>query len=118
MRHNKHKNKLGVDSAHRKALLRNLSISLIEHGKIKSTNSKCKALRGHIERLVTIARVDTVANRRLISSRINNKEAVQKLFNDVAPKFKGRPGGYTRINKLADGRVGDHAKMSYISFVE
>ena len=118
MRHNKHKNKLGMDPAHRKALIRNLSISLIEHGKIKSTNSRCKALRGHIERLITIAKVDTIANRRLVFSRINNRAAVKKLFTDVAPKFKGRPGGYTRINKLADGRVGDNAKVSYISFVE
>lgn len=117
MRHSKYKYKLGLNPAHRKSLLRNLSVSLIDHGKIKTTSAKCKALKSYIEKLVTIAKIDSIANRRLVFSRINSHKAVKKLFGDVAPKFRERAGGYTRIVKLADGRVGDHAKMSYISFV-
>lgn len=118
MRHSKHKYKLGVVPSHRKSLMRNLAISMIEHGKIKTTQTKCKALRPYVEKLVTIAREDSVQNRRLAFSKLNNKEAVAKLFNDVGPKFKERNGGYTRIVKLADGRVGDASKMGFISFVE
>jgi large subunit ribosomal protein L17 len=118
MRHQKHKLKLGVKPAHRKAMLKNLAAQVIEHGKIKSTHARCKALRSYVEKLVTIAKVDSVANRRLVFSRVEDKAAVQKLFAEVAPKFKERQGGYTRIMKLADTRVGDGAQMSYISFVE
>lgn len=118
MRHQNHKYKLGVNPAHRKSLMRNLSSDLIDHGKIKTTQAKAKALRIYVEKLVTLAKEDTVANRRLAFARLNNKNAVTKLFTDLAPKFKNRPGGYTRIVKLADGRVGDGAKMGYISFVE
>jgi large subunit ribosomal protein L17 len=117
MRHQKHKYKIGNGNAHRVALMKNLSISLIEHGQIKSTQAKCKALRPYVEKLVTIAKVDSVANRRLAYSKLNNKNAVTKLFSEVAPKYKETPGGYTRIMKLADGRVGDNARMSYIAFV-
>ncbi len=118
MRHNRHKNKLNVTPAHRKSLIRNLCIELIDHGRIKTTHAKSKALKSSVEKLVTIAKEDTVANRRLVFKKINNKPAVTKLFAEIAPKFKTRPGGYTRITKLAEGRVGDCAKMSYISFVE
>ena len=118
MRHQKHKNKLGVDPSHRKSLIRNLSTELIEHGKIKSTHARCKALRPYFERLVTIAKDDTVANRRLVLSKLDNKAAVTRLFSEVAPKFKERAGGYTRILKLPDGRMGDGAKMSYIALVD
>lgn len=118
MRHQKHKFKLGVQPSHRKSLMRNLSSDLIDHGRIKTTQAKAKAVQIYVEKLVTIAREDTVANRRLVFSRLNNKKAVTKLFTEVAPKFKNRPGGYTRIVKLADGRVGDGAKLGYISFVE
>ncbi len=118
MRHNKHKYKLGVDPAHRKSMIKNLSSELIDHGKIKTTHARCKALQKYVERLVTMAKNDSVANRRLAFSRLNNKAAVQKLFADVGPKFKERPGGYTRVLKLADGRAGDGAKMSYIAFVD
>lgn len=117
MRHQKHKNKIGVSPSHRKALIKNLSTSLIDHGQIKSTHAKCKALRSYIEKLITTAKVDTVANRRLAYSKLNNRIAVKKLFEEVAPKYKERAGGYTRIAKLPDGRVGDAAKMSFISFV-
>ena len=118
MRHKKHKHKLNVDPSHRKAMIKNLSVELIDHGKIKTTQARSKALKSYVEKLVTIAKEDTVHNRRTAFRKLNNKEAVTKLFNEVAPKFKERPGGYTRIVKLADGRVGDCAKMSYISFVE
>ncbi len=118
MRHQRHKYKLGVDPAHRKSLMKNLSISLIDHGAIKTTHAKCKALQPYIEKLITIARKDSVANRRLAFSRLNNKAAVKRLFDEVGPKFKERNGGYTRVSKLADGRVGDNAPVSYISFVE
>jgi large subunit ribosomal protein L17 len=118
VRHQKYKGKIGTSPSHRKSLLRNLAISLIDHEKIKTTHAKSKAVKGYVEKLVTLAKTDTVSNRRLAYARINNRTAVQKLFNTIAPKFKERPGGYTRISKLADGRVGDGSKMSYLSFVE
>ncbi len=118
MRHKKHKYQLNMTRSHRKALMRNLACELIDHGKIKSTHAKVKAVQPFVEKLVTIAKNDSVANRRLAFSRLNNKKAVQVLFNDVAPKFKERNGGYTRVDKLAEARVGDGSKMSYISFVE
>lgn len=118
MRHQNHKYKLGVQPSHRKALLKNLAIELIDHGKIKSTHQKCKATQIFVEKLITAAKNDTVANRRLVFSKLNNKDAVTTLFEKVAPKFKERNGGYTRVLKLADGRVGDNASMSYISFVD
>jgi large subunit ribosomal protein L17 len=98
--------------------MRNLAIEVIDHGKIKTTHAKCMAVRGMVEKLVTLAKNDTVANRRLAFRKLNDSDAVSKLFDEVAPKFKERPGGYTRIMKLADGRVGDNAKMSYIAFVD
>jgi large subunit ribosomal protein L17 len=118
MRHQKHQNKLNVSPSHRKSLIRNLSIELIDHSRIRTTHAKSKALRSYVEKLVTLAKVDSVANRRLAFRRLNNKLAVTRLFAEVAPKFRERNGGYTRIAKLADGRVGDNSKMSIISFVE
>ncbi len=116
MRHQRRK-MMNVAPAHRKALLRNLSISLIEHGKIKSTVAKCKAVKPYVEKLITIAREDSVAARRLAYSKLNNREAVLKLFADVGPKHKERAGGYTRIHRLADTRVGDSAPMGIISIL-
>lgn len=118
MRHKKIKYRIGTTDAHRKSLLRNLAVEVIDHGKIKTTHTKCKAIKPYVEKLITLAKEDTVANRRLAASRLGNKAAVQKLFTVVGPKFKERPGGYTRILKLADGRVGDNAKMSYIALVD
>lgn len=118
MRHSKHRHKLGVKPAHRKSLMRNLSSELIDHGQIKTTHAKCKATQQYVEKLVTVAKTDSVSGRRFASRKLNNKKAVAKLFAEVGPKFKERNGGYTRITKMADGRVGDGAKMSYISFVE
>lgn len=118
MRHQKHKNKLNMKPAHRKSLMKNLCTELIDHGKIKTTVSRCKALRSDVEKLVTLAKKDTVHARRLAFSKLNNRDIVNKLFTEVAPKFKDRAGGYTRTLKLLDGRVGDNAKMAYITFVD
>lgn len=118
MRHSKHKYKLGVNPSHRKSLIKNLAIEVIDHGKIKTTQTKAKAVKGYVEKLVTLAKEDSVHNRRLAFKKLNNKNAVAKLFTEVAPKFKERNGGYTRIVKLADARVGDASKMGYISFVD
>ena len=90
----------------------------MRHGKIRTTETKCKAIKPFVEKLVTLAKNDTVANRRLAFTKLNNKEAVAALFVNVAPKFKQRPGGYTRILKLAEGRLGDGAKEAFIAFVE
>ena len=113
MRHSKHKYKLGVTPSHRKSLIRNLAIEVIDHGKIKTTQTKAKAVQIYVERLVTLAKVDSVHNRRQAFKKLNNKDAVTKLFADVAPKFVERKGGYTRIVKLADQRLGDASKMGY-----
>lgn len=118
MRHSKHKFKLGVNPSHRKSLIKNLCIELIDHGKIKTTITKSRAIQGKFEKLITLAKNDTLANRRLAFRKLNNKNAVNTLFVTVAPKFKERNGGYTRIIKLADQRVGDASKMSIISLVE
>lgn len=118
MRHGNHKYKLGVKPQHRKALVQNLSIELITHGKIRTTETKAKAIKPFVEKLVTLAKNDTIANRRLAFTKLNNKEAVNTLFTTVAPKFKQRPGGYTRLLKIADLRLGDGAKEAFIAFVE
>lgn len=118
MRHGCHKYKLGVKPQHRKALVQNLSIELIAHGKIKTTETKAKAIKPFVEKLVTLAKNDTIANRRIAFTKLNNKDAVKALFETVAPKFKQRPGGYTRLLKISEGRLGDGAKEAYIAFVE
>ncbi len=118
MRHSCHKYKLGVKPQHRKALVQNLAIELITHQQIRTTDTKARAIKPFVEKLVTLAKVDTVANRRLAFTKLNNKEAVKALFDVVAPKFKQRPGGYTRLLKVAEGRLGDGAKEAYIAFVE
>jgi large subunit ribosomal protein L17 len=118
MRHGNHKYKLGVKPQHRKALIQGLASDLITHGKIKTTETKAKAVKPFIEKLVTLAKNDTVANRRLAFTKLNNKNAVSELFTNVAPKFKQRPGGYTRLLKLAEPRLGDGAKEAYIAFVD
>ncbi len=117
MRHQNYKYNIGTSPSHRKALLRNLATEIIDHGKIKTTHAKCKAVRVFVERLITIAKTDSVANRRLAFQRLHNKDAVSKLFSDVAPRYKERAGGYTRILQFADGRVGDNSQMSSISLV-
>ena len=97
--------------------MRNLASEIIDHGKIKTTQTKAKAIKPYVEKLVTLQK-DTVHNRREAFKKLNNKDAVTKLFTEVAPKFKERNGGYTRIVKLADKRLGDASKMGYIFFVD
>lgn len=118
MRHGNYKYRIGISPAHRQALVRNLAIELIDHGQIKSTHVKCKAMQGFVEKLVTLSKTDSVANRRLAYSKLNNKKAVSDLFAKLGPKFKARNGGYTRIIKMGDARVGDAAPVSMIAFVE
>lgn len=118
MRHQRKKYSIGSSPSHRKSLMKNLISDLFEHGKIKTTHTKCKAIKPYAEKLITLAKEDTVANRRVAFRKLNSKNAVAKLFTEVAPKFNERAGGYTRIIKLADGRVGDNAKMSYIALVD
>ena len=126
MRHRKHNHQLGVKSAHRTSLVANLSCSLIEHGRIKTTLAKARALRPSIEKVVTLAKkahassdpAKKVHYRRLAIARIRNKTAVSKLFDELVDQFLERSGGYTRIYKLALPRLGDAADMALIEFVE
>jgi large subunit ribosomal protein L17 len=118
MRHGNHKYNLGVKPAHRVAIIKNLAIEVFEHRQIKTTHARCMALRSFVDKLITLAKVDTVHNRRTAYSKLNDNNAVTNLFTNVAPKCKTRNGGYTRVTKIADGRVGDNAKMSYFSLVD
>ena len=116
MRHLKHRHELGVKKAHRPALMANLAIALIKEGRIKTTQAKAKALRPFIEKIITLAKRGTLADRRIAASRLRNKEAVQLLFNEKVEEFKDRPGGYTRIYKIGT-RVGDAAEMALIELI-
>ncbi len=117
MRHRNKIIKLGRKSAHRKAMLANMASSLIEHKRINSTLTKAKALKVFIEPLITKSKNDNTHNRRLCFSKLRNKIAVTKLFDEVAKKIGDRPGGYTRIIKLGN-RMGDNASMAMIEFVD
>jgi large subunit ribosomal protein L17 len=117
MRHGDKINNLGRKKAHREALLANLAISLIEHKRIVTTLAKAKALRVFAEPLITKAKNNDTHNRRVVFSYLQNKEAVAELFDNVAPKVAGRPGGYTRIIKLGT-RVGDNAEQALIELVD
>ena len=116
MRHRKSGRHLNRTSAHRKAMYANMAASLIAHEVIKTTVPKAKELRRLAEPLVTLAKEDTVANRRLAFRRLRDKAAVGKLFSELGPRFRERPGGYTRILK-AGHRAGDAAPVAYIEFV-
>ena len=119
MRHKSHRYKLGTTPAHRKAIMMNLATAIIDHGKVKTTRAKCKAIRPYVEKLISLARTDTLANRRKAASKLgNNHQLVKKLFETVAPLYMNRSGGHTRIIALPDGRIGDNASMSIISLVE
>ena len=107
----------GRNSSRRKALFQSLAISLIEHEGIKTTLPKAKELRSLIEPLITLAKDDSVSNRRIAFSRIRNKAAVGKLFSDLGPRFKDRPGGYSRIIKIGF-RKGDAAPIAFIEFID
>ena len=107
----------GRNSSRRKALFQALAISLIEHEGIKTTLPKAKELRSFIEPLITLAKDDSISNRRLAFSKIRNKSAVGKLFSDLGPRFKDRPGGYSRIIKIGF-RKGDAAPIAFIELVD
>ena len=117
MRHKKSGRKLNRNSAHRKALFKNLAIALIEQDIIKTTLPKAKELRSFIEPLITIGKEDTVANRRHVFSKLRSEEAVAKLFTEISVNAKERKGGYTRIIK-AGFRAGDKADMAFIELVD
>ena len=117
MRHRKSGRHLNRTSAHRRALMRNLSISLFEHEMIKTTLPKAKELRRVAEPLITLAKEDTVANRRIAFNRLRNKSAVGKLFGELGPRFKDRPGGYSRVLKMGF-RAGDSAPMALVELVD
>ena len=117
MRHQKSGRKFSRTSAHRDAMFSNMAASLIKHGLIRTTLPKAKELRRVAEPLITIGKVDGVANRRLAMSRLQDKEAVGKLFVELGPRYKARPGGYLRILK-AGFRPGDNAPMAYVELVD
>lgn len=116
MRHRKSGRHLNRDSAHRKAMLKNLAISLFEHELIRTTLPKAKELRRVAEPLITLSKVDSVANRRLAFDRTRSKETVGKLFSELGPRFTDRPGGYIRIVKCGN-RPGDNAPMAYVELI-
>jgi large subunit ribosomal protein L17 len=130
MRHHIKGKKLGRDTGHRKAWRKNLALALFQHGRIKTTETKAKYVRGHVERLITVAKrglakaeekgdeAIAVHARRIVASRLNNdRKIVQHIFDNLAPRFAERPGGYTRIYKLG-GRKGDNAEMVLLELVD
>lgn len=117
MRHRKSGRQLNRNSSHRQAMFRNMASSLVEHEIIKTTLPKAKELRRVVEPLITLAKTDSVANRRLAFARTRMDQTVSKLFTDLGPRFKERNGGYTRIIKCGF-RAGDNAPMAYIELVD
>ena len=117
MRHRKSGRRLGRNSSHRKAMFRNMASSMVKHETIRTTVPKAKELRRVVEPLITLAKEDSVANRRLAFDRLRDKEAVGKLFSDLGPRFKNRPGGYLRILKMGP-RPGDAAPMAIVMLTE
>ncbi|MDQ3821760.1 MAG: 50S ribosomal protein L17 [Actinomycetota bacterium] len=117
MRHHRAGKKLGRDSAHRKALYANLAGALIEHGRIKTTEAKAKAVKPIAEKMITLGRRGDLAARRQAIAFLRSKGVVHKLFAEVGPRFADRPGGYARIVKLGP-RAGDSAEMAYLELVD
>ncbi|MFQ3619852.1 MAG: 50S ribosomal protein L17 [Spirochaetales bacterium] len=116
----KHKigfNALSRRAGHRKALLRNMVISLLKYERIKTTKAKAREVRRITEKIITRAKVDTVHNRRIIAKKVHDKAVLAKLFTDIAPRFISRPGGYTRILKLGQ-RIGDASEMVFLELVD
>ncbi len=117
MRHRNSGRKLNRTSAHRAAMFRNMTSSLVEHELIKTTLAKAKELRRVAEPLITLSKEDSVANRRLAFSRLRSKSSVGKLFSELGPRYKDRPGGYSRILKCGF-RPGDSAPMAYVELID
>ena len=117
MRHHLSGRQLSRNSSHRHALMRNMSVSLLRHETIRTTAPKAKELRRVVEPLITLAKKDSEANRRLAFSRLRDVEVVEKLFTDLGPRFKSRPGGYTRILRMLP-RPGDNADMALMQLVD
>lgn len=117
MRHLNSGRKLSRTSSHRRAMFRNMTCSLVQHELIKTTVQKAKELRRVIEPLITLAKRDSVAHRRLAFDRLRNRDAVTKLFNVLGPRFQQRPGGYLRILKSGP-RLGDAAEMAYVELLD
>ena len=117
MRHRKSGRRLGRNSSHRKAMFRNMATSMLMHETIRTTLPKAKELRRVVEPLITLAKEDSVANRRLAFNRLRDKEVVGKLFSEIGPRFKERPGGYLRIFKTGP-RPGDAAPMAIVMLTE
>lgn len=117
MRHRQSGRQLNRNSSHRKAMFRNMAASLVEHEVIKTTLPKAKELRRVVEPLITRAKVDSVANRRVVFDRIRDRDIVTKLFNELGPRYQARPGGYMRILKCGF-RSGDNAPMAIVELVD
>lgn len=117
MHHRKSGKQLGRNSSHRKAMFQNMAVSMLKHEMIKTTLVKAKELRRVVEPLITLAGVDSVANRRLAFSRLRDKAIVAKLFTEIGPQYKARPGGYLRVLKCGF-RAGDAAPMAIVELVE
>jgi large subunit ribosomal protein L17 len=117
MRHGLSGRQLSRNSTHRHAMLRNMSVSLLRHETIRTTLPKAKELRRVVEPLITLAKIDGDANRRLAFARLRDAEVVEKLFADLGPRFKARPGGYTRILRMMP-RAGDSAPMALMQLVD
>jgi large subunit ribosomal protein L17 len=117
MRHRKKGRTLSRTASHKKATMRNMATALFRHERIETTTAKAKELRPYAERLITLARRGDLHSRRLAARKIQDREVLGKLFQDIAPRFEGRPGGYTRVLKLGH-RKGDAAEMALIELVE
>ena len=117
MRHRQSGRKLNRNSTHRKAMFRNMAASLLDHEMIKTTLPKAKELRRVAEPLITLAKKDSVANRRLAFDRLRDRDVVTKLFNELGPRYEARPGGYLRILKCGF-RTGDNAPMAIVELVD
>ncbi len=117
MRHAKSGRKFNMNSSHRKALFRNMMVSLFQHEIIKTTLPKAKEIRRFAEPLITLSKVDSLAGKRLAFSRLRDRDAVVKLFNELGPRYANRPGGYLRVLKCGH-RAGDSAPMAYVELVD
>ena len=118
MRHRVAGNKLGRTTSHRDAMMRNMANSLIEHERVVTTLPKAKVVKPFVEKLVTIAKEESVHHRRLVFGKLRDKNATRKLFETLGPRFQKRPGGYCRILKLSKPRLGDNGQRAILEFVE